>query len=150
MRRWRVGLRYDRLGQGSPEYGANAAFLATDSLAPQRTTAMLDWTPAACLGRTGFYLLFACAVTVSVQLVGVYLVFATLIIPPLATRRMRRFRSFASWGVAMAGYACGLGLSVALDLPTGPIIVWSLAALGLAWFAATARKDSRPPVHHAA
>jgi len=36
--------------------------------------------------RLGFYALFACAVTVSVQLVGVYLVFASLIIPALASR----------------------------------------------------------------
>src|ERR1043165_2531876 len=42
------------------------------------------------LGRVGFYVVFAFAVTVSVQLVGVYLVFATLIVPPLATRRMGR------------------------------------------------------------
>ena len=42
------------------------------------------------LGRVGFYALFAVAVTVSVQLVGLYLVFATLIVPPLATRRMAR------------------------------------------------------------
>src|SRR5688572_2687144 len=37
------------------------------------------------LGRTGFYLLFAVAVTISVQLVGLYLVFTTLIVPALAT-----------------------------------------------------------------
>src|SRR5471030_1354308 len=37
------------------------------------------------IGRAGFYVLFACAVTVSVQLVGLYLVFATLVIPALAT-----------------------------------------------------------------
>src|SRR2546423_14017254 len=49
------------------------------------------------LGRTGFYVLFALAVTVSVQLVGVYLVFATLIVPPLATRRMGRRRLVAAW-----------------------------------------------------
>src|SRR5437763_11811045 len=34
-------------------------------------------------GRICFYLLFACAVTVAVQLVGVYLVFTTLIVPAL-------------------------------------------------------------------
>src|SRR4029450_8102524 len=39
------------------------------------------------MGQVGFYVLFAVAVTVSVQLVGLYLVFATLIVPPLATRR---------------------------------------------------------------
>src|SRR5215467_4328515 len=44
------------------------------------------------MGRMGFYVLFALAVTASVQLVGLYLVFATLIVPPLATRAMRRAR----------------------------------------------------------
>ncbi|HEY3635189.1 MAG TPA: metal ABC transporter permease, partial [Caldimonas sp.] len=37
------------------------------------------------LGRFGFYGAFALAVTASVQLVGVYLVFSSLIIPALAT-----------------------------------------------------------------
>jgi hypothetical protein len=46
MPMWRVGLRYDRLNQGSPEYGANAEFLATDPFSPQRTTLMFDWTPS--------------------------------------------------------------------------------------------------------
>jgi zinc/manganese transport system permease protein len=39
---------------------------------------------------TLFYALFALSVTTSVQLVGVYLVFASLIIPALATREHRR------------------------------------------------------------
>ena len=39
------------------------------------------------LGRVGFYLLFACTVTVSVQLVGLYLVFTTLILPALEIGR---------------------------------------------------------------
>src|SRR5947209_8107711 len=91
------------------------------------------------LGRTGFYLVFACAVTVSVQLVGVYLVFATLIVPPLATRRMARGRLGAAWGVGVAGYAAGLVLSTALDLPTGPAIVWALVVLAAGWYALTPR-----------
>ena len=41
------------------------------------------------LGRAGFYLLFALAVTASVQLVGVYLVFTSLIVPALAVRSLR-------------------------------------------------------------
>ena len=72
------------------------------------------------LGRTGFYVLFAVAVTVSVQLVGLYLVFATLIVPPLATRRMARGRLAAAWTLGAAGYALGLVLSTAFDLPSGP------------------------------
>ncbi len=41
------------------------------------------------MGNFGFYALFALAVTASVQLVGVYLVFASLIVPALATYRMQ-------------------------------------------------------------
>ena len=46
MPMWRVGFRYDRLNQGTPDYGANAAFLATDPFSPQRATVMFDWTPS--------------------------------------------------------------------------------------------------------
>jgi zinc/manganese transport system permease protein len=78
-----------------------------------------------------FYLVFACAVTLSVQLVGVYLVFATLIIPALATRNLRRR---LTWGYAIAatGYAAGLAVSAVLDLPSGASVVWALAATSIA------------------
>jgi len=95
------------------------------------------------LGRTGFYVLFALAVTVSVQLVGLYLVFATLIVPPLATRRMTRGRLAAAWALGVAGYALGLVLSTALDLPSGPAAVWMLVALALMGYASTARRSTR-------
>ena len=92
------------------------------------------------IGRVGFYVLFALAVTVSVQLVGLYLVFATLIVPPLATRRMQRHRLPASWALGVAGYAAGLVLSTAFDLPSGAVIVWALAVAGLAWYPFTVRE----------
>ena len=91
------------------------------------------------LGRTGFYLLFACAVTLSVQLVGLYLVFATLIVPPLSTRQLGRHRLLVAWALAAAGYAVGLMVSTALDLPSGAVIVWSLVAVGLAYYATSAQ-----------
>jgi zinc/manganese transport system permease protein len=97
------------------------------------------------LGRTGFYVLFALAVTVSVQLVGLYLVFATLIVPPLATRKMARHRLAASWGIGAAGYAVGLVASTALDLPSGPVIVWMLAILAVAWYALVAPRFAGAP-----
>jgi zinc/manganese transport system permease protein len=100
------------------------------------------------LGQIGFYALFAVTVTVSVQLVGLYLVFATLIVPPLATRRMTQRRLAAAWSLGLVGYAVGLVLSTALDLPSGPVIVWVLVALALAWNFATAR--STRPVRQAA
>jgi zinc/manganese transport system permease protein len=89
------------------------------------------------LGRIGFYTLFAVAVTVSVQLVGLYLVFATLIVPPLATRRMQRHRLTASWAIGAIAYAAGLAISTALDLPSGPVIVWTLVTVALIWFSTT-------------
>ena len=84
------------------------------------------------LGRQGFYLLFAVSVTASVQFVGVYLVFATLIIPALATRNIQHDlrRLFIGYGVGIVGYSVGLMLSALLDLPTGAIIILSLAVIG--------------------
>ncbi len=82
------------------------------------------------LGRAGFYVLFALSVTVSVQLVGVYLVFASLILPALAVRRARPVAGlWAGYAVGASGYALGLVTSGVWDLPAGPIIVWSLAAV---------------------
>ena len=91
------------------------------------------------IGRAGFYVLFALAVTVSVQLVGLYLVFATLIVPPLATRRMVRGRLAASWGLGAVGYLLGLVISTVTDAPSGPVIVWVLCAVGLSWYLLNSR-----------
>ena len=84
------------------------------------------------LGRFGFYAVFALAVTASVQRVGVYLVFASLIIPALATRAWQGPRRQA-WAYALgaAGYAGGLALSALFDLPSGALIVWALALCGM-------------------
>ncbi len=84
------------------------------------------------LGRFGFYAVFALAVTASVQVVGVYLVFSSLIIPALATRRLSgRRRWLAGFALGAAGYALGLAASALADLPSGAVIVWALAACGL-------------------
>jgi len=84
------------------------------------------------LGRFGFYGLFALAVTASVQLVGVYLVFASLIIPALGTRAFTGARRLAAaYALGAAGYALGLALSALFDLPSGAVIVWALAACGI-------------------
>jgi zinc/manganese transport system permease protein len=85
-------------------------------------------------GRARFYLLFACAVTLSVQMVGLYLVFTTLIVPALATRRLARRRLAASYLLGAAGYALGLVMSLAFDLPPGPLIVCAITLLGIAVF----------------
>ena len=78
-----------------------------------------------------FYLLFACTVTLSVQLVGLYLVFATLIVPALATRSLAHRRLAAGYTIAVLGYAAGLIAATWTDLPAGPTIVCAIAAVGL-------------------
>jgi zinc/manganese transport system permease protein len=84
------------------------------------------------LGTFGFYALFAIAVTASVQLVGVYLVFASLIVPALATHKLRNKRMLIAYAIGVTGYAAGLLFSVWLDLPTGAAIVWAMALTGAA------------------
>lgn len=85
----------------------------------------------------GFYALFAFAVTASMQLVGVYLVFASLIIPSLATRRIdtRGLRLACAYGVGIIGYLAGLVVSTRIDMPAGAVIVWCLAVIAVvfAW-----------------
>jgi len=93
------------------------------------------------LGRLGFYVLFACAVTVSVQLVGLYLVFTTLIVPALATRRLVRGRLAAAYALGAAGYAVGLAVSAATDWPSGPAIVWVMTGIALIVFAIGYRRS---------
>jgi zinc/manganese transport system permease protein len=84
------------------------------------------------LGRAGFYLLFALAVTASVQLVGIYLVFSSLILPALAVRNWPvRSQLAGGYTIGIAAYIAGLVLSAALDLPSGAVIVWSLALTGI-------------------
>ena len=84
------------------------------------------------LGGLTFYLAFAVVVTASVQIVGIYLVFASLIIPALATIGIRKGnRLFAGYAIGAVSYFVGIAMSVVLDLPTGAVIVWSMAAIAL-------------------
>ena len=83
-------------------------------------------------GRYVFYLVFALAVTMSVQLVGLYLVFTTLIVPALATRRAVRWRMALGYALSATGYALGLLISTVTDLPSGPAIVWVMTLLAMA------------------
>jgi len=92
------------------------------------------------LGRIGFYALFACVVTVSVQMVGLFLVFATLVVPALSTYYVKSRRYQKAYAGGVFGYALGLIASMWLDLPSGSMIVCTIAASGLliAWL-------GRPP-----
>jgi len=85
------------------------------------------------LGEFGFYPLFAITITLSTQLVGVYLVFASLIIPALVALNANRSYTTASL-IGLLGYVVGIVLSAILDLPTGPVTVWALALISLIYF----------------
>ncbi|TRZ93534.1 MAG: metal ABC transporter permease, partial [Rhodocyclaceae bacterium] len=89
--------------------------------------------PAQRWPRLGFYLLFAVTVTASVQLVGVLLVFTSLIAPAVATRAFSGARRIvAAYLTGAAGYAMGLGLSLYGDLPAGATVVCCMCLLALA------------------
>jgi zinc/manganese transport system permease protein len=78
-----------------------------------------------------FYILFALTITASVQLVGVYLVFATLILPALAIRTRTTQSLHYGYLIGAAGYLLGLLLAALLDLPAGAMIVITLAFVAI-------------------
>lgn len=88
-----------------------------------------------------FYLVFAIAITASVQFVGVYLVFASLIAPALAAGG----RAPLAYATGAGGYAAGLLASALLDLPAGAAIVLGLVLVGFVVALAT-----RPRARHGA
>lgn len=80
----------------------------------------------------GFYITFAIVITASVQVVGIYLVFASLIIPALATANLKSGnRLTVGYLIGGLSYFAGIVLSSLFDLPTGAIIVWSMAIIAL-------------------
>ncbi|CAG4885238.1 Zinc/manganese transporter permease [Georgfuchsia toluolica] len=81
-------------------------------------------------GDGGFYLLFALTVTLSVQLVGVFLVFTSLIAPALASRNQAGWRGLGfAYAIGAVGYGVGLAASAWWDLPSGAAIACVLCGL---------------------
>lgn len=95
------------------------------------------------IGRIGFYLVFAVMVTASVQLVGVYLVFTSLIVPAVATYRVSPDRQLvAGYLLGITSYMLGLAMSVVTDLPSSAVIVWAMAVLGLIVHLGSGRREN--------
>lgn len=89
--------------------------------------AVILWKPKV-LDGAFFYLLFAIVITLSVELVGVYLVFSSLILPALAINKLEVKRVlFWAYSVGLLGYILGLYFSASFDLPSGAAIVATLA-----------------------
>ncbi|TDY03972.1 metal ABC transporter permease [Thiohalophilus thiocyanatoxydans] len=86
------------------------------------------------IGGYAFYPLFAVTITLSTQLVGIYLVFASLIIPALASLHSTR-PLITAYSIGLAGYFFGLLFSALFDFPSGAMITWCLAVVagGVAW-----------------
>jgi zinc/manganese transport system permease protein len=66
-----------------------------------------------------------------VQLVGLFLVFASLVVPGLATYYASRRRHLKAYTVSLLGYALGLAASFWLDLPSGAMIVWAMVLVAV-------------------
>jgi zinc/manganese transport system permease protein len=79
-----------------------------------------------------FYVSFGVAVTLSVPVAGVLLVFTMLVVPAttafLFTRDIRRLVAI-SWTTGVLASFLGLWLSFVGDLPTGPLIICMYGAL---------------------
>lgn len=86
----------------------------------------------------GFYLLFALAITSSVQLVGVYVVFSSLILPALAAVRSNHSYKTA-WSCGVIAVTAGILFALFADLPAGPVVVVSHVLTATAFY-----KMSRP------
>jgi zinc/manganese transport system permease protein len=109
---------------------------------------LLAWLGGLRHSSLGFYLLFAVAITASVQVVGVYLVFASLIVPALAVRSLSGSgAAIAGWVVGGLGYVAGLTLSAWYDLPAGAAVVCALVLVALP-FAAGFIRLSRARKEH--
>ena len=84
------------------------------------------------IGNIGFYILFAVSITSSVQLIGVYLVFTSLIVHALAAAKYQTKPAlFLAGIIGITGYLSGLIVSALFDLPSGAVIVWCLAISAL-------------------
>ena len=76
-----------------------------------------------------FYLLFGTAITSSVQLVGIYVVFASLILPALGSVGASA-RTAAAWTIGAVSVLAGITAATLLDAPAGPVLVLSYAVAG--------------------
>lgn len=76
-----------------------------------------------------FYIVFAVTIPFSVKLIGVYLVFSSLILPALATVKVTRGRVLVGYTLSTLSFSLGLFSSYLWDFPSGPAIVCACAFL---------------------
>ena len=79
-----------------------------------------------------FYPLFAITIPFSVSMIGVYLVFASLIFPALAVVKLKKYQMVVGIFISIASCFIGLLGSYLFNWPAGPAIVAALALVSLA------------------
>lgn len=77
-----------------------------------------------------FYVMFAITITISVQLLGIYLVFASLILPALSVVCSEQ-KYLRGYFIAILSLITGLLGSLYMDLPSAPVIVCTLAFIAM-------------------
>lgn len=93
------------------------------------------WTFASSYRSKLFYPVFALIIPFSVSMVGVYLVFASLIFPALAViHANERKKVFHGILVSLGAYFVGLLCSYIFDWPAGPAIIFALALMSYVYF----------------
>ncbi len=95
------------------------------------------WKPTLRSG-IGFYMLFALAITSSVQLVGVYVVFASLMLPALAAVKAQHPLRNAFLCGALS-VLLGIYIAMITDLPAGPVLVCTLVITSIAIYCTTTK-----------
>jgi zinc/manganese transport system permease protein len=76
-----------------------------------------------------FYPLFAITIPFSVSMIGVYLVFASLIFPALAVAKLNNYKMTIGILISITSYLLGLISSFIFDWPAGPAIVLFLSII---------------------
>lgn len=87
-----------------------------------------------------FYPLFALTIPFSVSMIGIYLVFASLIFPALAVARLKKFGVLFGFLISIIAYLLGLILSYLFDWPAGPAIVLAFSVVAAVFHCFFSRK----------
>ena len=82
------------------------------------------WLKRAHTHPYGFYVLFTLAITTCIPIAGVYLIFASLILPGLAAEKTSN-PTLAAVLIGVVSTVLGVGIGMLLDLPNGPCLVVS-------------------------
>lgn len=96
------------------------------------------WAHASLQSDWAFYTWFAVAASVAVGVLGLWLVFAALIVP--AWLALQGFRPRTRAVAVLAACGTGLGVSSLMDWPSGACVIVALAVLGLAAAAVSRHK----------